>query len=201
MEENRNNPDDIQETVTETEEEAKKTVNVGREILEWIICIVAAVAIALFLRNFVVTFARVDGPSMNQTLTHNDSLIVLRLGYQPEVGDVIIFEPENGSPAPYIKRIIATEGQTVEIVSTQNGADVYVDGELKDEPYAYVSNPDTYSTGDGVYTVPEGHVFVMGDNRCNSHDSRSADVGYVAERQIMGKAAVRVWPLNKMGTF
>lgn len=200
MEENRQNPEEINEEVTETEEESKKTTNVGREILEWIICIVAAVAIALFLRNFVVTFARVDGPSMNQTLNHNDSLIVLRLGYQPEAGDVIIFNPENGSAAPYIKRIIATEGQKVELIRTVNGVEVYVDGELKDEPYAYASEPDYY-IGDGVYEVPEDHVFVMGDNRCNSHDSRSADVGCVAESQIMGEAVVRVWPLSKMGKF
>lgn len=198
MEENRQNPEEIEETVTETEE--KKPVNMAKEVLEWIICIVSAVAIALFLRNFVVTFARVDGPSMNQTLNHNDSLIVLRLGYQPEAGDVIIFNPENGSAAPYIKRIIATEGQDVELINTVNGVEVYVDGELLDEPYAYAAEPNYY-TGEGVYTVPEGHVFVMGDNRCNSHDSRSADVGYVAESQIMGEAVVRVWPLNKMGKF
>lgn len=200
MSENNQNFED-RENLQETEKNSKKPVNIGREILEWVTSIALALVIALVLRNYVVTLVKVDGASMDETLAHNERLVVIRLGYEPKVGDIVIFDPENGSSNPYIKRVIATEGQSVRLVKTADGADVYVDDELIDEPYAYVSDPPRYTIGEGEYTVPKDHVFVMGDNRCNSHDSRMEDVGAVSEKQIMGKAALRIWPLSEMGTL
>lgn len=168
--------------------------SIGREISEWIISIVVALAIALLLRNFVVIFAKVDGESMIPTLHHNERLVVWRLGYSPENGDIVILDPPSGR-GPYVKRVIATEGQTLKIDNLTGN--VFVDGEKIDEPYI---NNKTVSRGQEEYVVPEGHTFVMGDNRGNSHDSRSQDVGFIKNESIYGEVVLRIWPLNVFGT-
>ena len=95
------------------------------------------------------------------------------------------------------KRIIATEGQSVEINYDENA--VYVDGEKIDEPYIYEEMLDISFGSTDYWVVPEDHVFVMGDNRNNSRDSRSDSVGFVNRDTIEGKVVFRFWPLNKMG--
>ncbi len=195
---NENNENNVFEE-NEIKEE-KKEFNLGREIAEWVISIAVAFVIALFLRNYIVTLVRVDGASMEKTLLDSQRLIVTRIGYTPEAGDVVIFTPANGSKTPYIKRVIATEGQSITLERSGDAVNVYVDGELLEEDYAYVSNAGQYNIGEGSYTVPENCVFVMGDNRCNSHDSRSRDVGFVSIDSIMGEAVFRIWPLNTIGT-
>ena len=172
----------INETVSETgtpSEVPKKSA--GREALEWVASILIAVVVALLLRNYVITFVRVDGSSMVPTLTNNDRLIVIRLGYKPQAGDII-------------KRVIGMPGQTVKITET---GDVYVDGEKLDEPY---TNTKTNIVSASEYTVPENCVFVMGDNRMHSHDSRSEDVSFIPYKNVLGKVVCRVWPLNKIGS-
>lgn len=179
------------EEITEETSAPQKTL--GREILEWILSIVIALVIAFTLRNYVVIFARVDGESMLPTLHHNERLIVWRLGYEPENGDVVILDPPSGR-GPYVKRIIATEGQTLRIDNVTG--DVFVDGEKIDEPYI---NNKTYSFQQ-EFVVPEGYTFVMGDNRQNSHDSRSQDVGFIKNKSIYGEVVLRIWPLDMLGT-
>lgn len=184
----------INETVSETgtpSEVPKKSA--GREALEWVASILIAVVVALLLRNYVITFVRVDGSSMVPTLTNNDRLIVIRLGYKPQAGDIIILNPSTGR-APYVKRVIGMPGQTVKITET---GDVYVDGEKLDEPY---TNTKTNIVSASEYTVPENCVFVMGDNRMHSHDSRSEDVSFIPYKNVLGKVVCRVWPLNKIGS-
>ncbi len=182
---NTNNNEEIAEVTT------KKSI--GREILEWIASILVAVIVALVLRNYVVIFARVDGESMLPTLHHNERLVVWRLGYQPENGDIVILDPPSGR-GPYVKRVIATGGQTLRIDSTTG--EVFVDGVKIDEPYI---NNRTYSYEE-EYIVPEGYTFVMGDNRGNSHDSRSQDVGFIKNEKIYGEVVLRIWPLDMFGT-
>ena len=178
--------------------DAKKK-SVGREILEWIVSIGVAVAIAFTIKMFVFDIVRVDGQSMENTLSHNDRLIVTKLGYQPRQGDIIILDSNygKGKPVYYVKRIIATEGQTIDI-EDETGA-VYVDGVKLDEPYIK-GTTHTLDIKDYPMTVEEGCVFVMGDNRQNSTDSRRSVLGQVKKGAILGKAQVRVFPFNKIGS-
>ncbi len=173
---------------------AEKGFDLKKEIFEWVSSIVIAIIVALILKNYVVTLVRVDGTSMVPTLQNAERLVVVRLGYKPQSGDIVIFHPPNGRE-PYVKRIIGMPGQ--EIFIDNSTGKVYVDGDELDEPY--INNKTT--SGASQFTVPENHVFVMGDNRMNSHDSRRADVGYISFDAIMGKAVFRVWPLSQIGTL
>ena len=127
-----------------------------REIFEWFLSVLIAVVIAFVIRQFVFTVVKVEGASMEPTLHNADRLIVWRLGYTPENEDIIVLHQEGN--LPFIKRIIATEGQEVNIDYKTHK--VYVDGEELVEPY--ISAP-TALMGDMVFpaVVPEGHVFVM----------------------------------------
>ena len=183
-----------EENIEVTEDVVPKK-SIGREISEWVCSIAIALVIALVLRNYVVILARVDGNSMLPTLHNNERLVVWRLGYEAEAGDIVILDPPSGR-GPYVKRVIATEGQVVKIDNMSG--EVYVDGEKLSEPY--INNKTYTMTGESEFIVPEGHTFVMGDNRGNSHDSRSADVSYIDEDKIYGKVVLRIWPFNALGT-
>lgn len=190
--------------VAEDEQEEDGTLMVSskssikKEILDWVISIAVALVIALLIRNYICAFVRVSGPSMEPTLQHNDLLYVNRFLYTPENGDVIIFRPDHSPKTPYVKRVVATEGQTVVIDETERA--VYVDGEKLNEDYIkdrLVSDGNmTYP-----YTVPEGHVFVLGDNRNNSVDSRDSKVGAVSLKSIVGKVLFRLVPFSKLGSI
>ncbi len=186
----------------ETEQPPKKSA--AKELLEWVQAIVIAVVLALIIRNFVFTVVRVDGQSMEPTHQHGDRLIVWRLGYEPENGDIVVFNPPGENENVYwIKRVIASEGQHVEIDYDTNA--VYVDGEELDEPYLGEPMVErVFLRDDGTpmpteFDVPKDCVFVLGDNRNNSKDSRA--IGYFSEKQIVGKAVLRFWPFNKIETY
>lgn len=165
--------------------------------LKDVLCVLAVfmVVYMLFFRVVVVV-----GPSMNDTLVDGDRLVLLSsLVYtQPKQGDVIVASKESfGGGDCIIKRVIATEGQTVDI-DFEHGI-VYVDGIALEEEY--VSSPTTRPEGTIFpLTVEEGHVFVMGDNRDNSKDSRDPSIGLVDVREILGKAIFILMPGNNRDT-
>lgn len=188
---------DINLTQETVKEDKKPEKSAKKEFLEWLQAIVIAVVLALVIRNFVFTVVRVDGQSMEPTYQHGDRLIVWRLGYEPENSDIVVFNPPGENENIYwIKRVIATEGQHVEIDYNTNA--VYVDGEKLDEPY--LGEP-MFDRGFPVreVDVPKDCVFVLGDNRNNSKDSRS--ISAFSKDQIVGKAVLRFWPFNKITTY
>jgi len=183
-------PSDDDELIVSTKSSVKK------EVMDWIVSIAIALVVALFIRQYIFTLVKVDGPSMLPTLEHNDMLYVNRFMYTPEAGDIIIFRPPNSPRTPYVKRVIATEGQTVVIDSHKRK--VYVDGVELEEDYI---KGDLVSAGTMKYphTVPDNHVFVLGDNRNNSRDSRDVTVGSIPNKNIIGKVLFRLLPVSEFG--
>lgn len=186
----------------ENTENTTKNNAIWMEVFEWVQAIVVAVVIAMFLRTYVFTLAYVDGDSMVPTLHNKDRLFVWRAGYSAQVDDIIIFRPKLHQDTPYVKRVIATEGQTIDIVPVEgkNYCEVYVDGNLVTENFISAKINLTHK-GDMKYpaVVPEDHVFAMGDNRNFSKDSRYKEVGMVSEDSIIGKAVFRFFPFNQIG--
>ena len=149
---------------------------------------VGMVAVMLIF-TFGFRVSGIEGTSMLPTLEDGDRVVVTAFDGKPQRGQVIISVQPNDFGKPVVKRIIATENQTVDIDFTSGK--VYVDGELLNEPYIY--NPTTNSEGvEFPVTVPEGHVFVMGDNRQGSTDSRSEMIGFIDENYILGVVKYRV---------
>lgn len=169
--------------------------NIVDEVLDWIETLVLYCFIALLLLSFVFKLIAVDGQSMEPTLSNGQRLIATNLFYKPENGDIVIFNnPDAKLNKTLIKRVIATEGQTVSI-DFDNGK-VFVDGKELVEPYIKELTKERENFYQSEVTVPEGHVFVMGDNRNNSTDSRSSAVGMVPVDCIIGKAVLRIFPFN-----
>lgn len=177
--------------------EAVKTETTTRgEIYDWMQSLVFALIICIIVFVFIFRIVDVSGDSMNPTLLNGDKLVVSDVFYKPKQGDIVIFRKDEYKAEALVKRVIATEGQTIEIDFDRGR--VYVDGELLDEPY--IAEP-THNQLDfqGPQTVPEGCVFVMGDNRNASSDSRRAQIGMVDERLIVGKVLLRVFPFDSIG--
>lgn len=198
-EENNNTPIEAEAFDADTAAEITQAVKNGgakKEIFEWIQAIVIAVVLALLIRSFIFTVVRVDGESMEPTLQNNDRMIVWRLGYEPKQGDIIIFNPPGYPKNIYwVKRVIALGGQHVEVDYASNS--VYVDGEKLDESYLGEEMlPQSTLT---EVDVPEGSIFVMGDNRNHSTDGRV--IGPVEKSRVVGRAVWRFWPLGNMSIF
>lgn len=201
-EENIQTPADVNEPAdgkneSAEEENASKPAKKGwkRELLEWIESLGVALLVVWLLTTFVFRFVVVDGSSMEPTLHHKNQLFVFRLGYEPDNGDIVVFKPRGEENKYYIKRVIATEGQTIDI---KNG-DVYVDGVLLEEEY--ISEKIALEYTGYPKTVPEDCVFVLGDNRNASRDSRDEiGVDMVEEKSIVGKALFRILPLTQIGS-
>ena len=175
------------------QEQEKQTAK-GRDLYEWVQSLVGSVLIVVAIFTFVIRMMGVDGHSMLNTLQHGDRLLVVNsmLYHDYKYGDIVILR-KNGvfDDDPIVKRVIAVEGQTVDIDFAEGI--VYVDGEALEEDY--IREP-TY-TAEGTefpLTVPEGSIFVMGDNRNGSSDSRDYRLGTVDTRYVIGKAAVLIFP-------
>ncbi len=182
--------------IKKTENAVEKKSTRG-EVYEWIQCLVFALIFCVIMFVFFFRLVDVVGSSMYPTLEHGDKMVVSDVFYKPEQGDIIIFRKDEYKPEALVKRVIATEGQTVEI--DFNKGRVYVDGVLLDEPY--IAEPTRNQIDfTGLQVVPEGCVFVMGDNRNDSTDSRDARIGMVDERLIIGKVLFTVFPLDHIGS-
>ncbi len=151
----------------------------------------SAVFIIMILFTFVFRFVGVVGPSMQPTLYNGDWLLVTATKSHFNYGDIVICTQPNAFNEPIVKRVIATGGQTVDIDFSSGS--VYVDGKLLQEDYIAGNTIDSEGFS-GPVKVPEGCLFVMGDNREHSTDSRSSAIGFLDERYIVGKAMYRVSP-------
>jgi signal peptidase I len=177
----------MDETFSEdNDNEAGSTASrVRMELYDWLQCIVMAIIGAVLIFVFIGRTIGVDGGSMMQTLQHEDRVIMSNLFYTPDNGDIVVFwSPSDEFEYPLVKRVIATAGQTVDICP--ESGDVLVDGILIDEPYIHAMTTNRHDFI-GPLMVPRGFIFVMGDNRNRSTDSRSSLVGLVDTRYILGK--------------
>lgn len=186
------------------ENNAKKSektsfVSAFYDVAETILISTAAV---ILLFTFFVRLAVVDGPSMNNTLYDGDTLLVSDVAFEPKYGDIIVAQKINSAwSSPIVKRVIATEGQVVDI--DFDTWTVTVDGEVLDESdYIYLAK-DAVITSNISFpvTVPEGQLFVMGDNRNHSSDSRDYRIGFIDERCVFGRVIMRLSPLNNFEIF
>lgn len=179
-------------------DEEEKKISSSENLFEWVETLVIAFFAVILFFTFIFRLAAVNGESMLPTLVDKDRLIISYLGYTPKKGDIVIVNNNNPSLEKVIvKRVIATEGQTVDI-NFESG-EVKVDGNVLDEPY--INSPTCLDEGGHDYpvTVPKDCVFVMGDNRMNSTDSRSSLVGFVPEDEILGKVVLRIFPFSSFG--
>ncbi len=182
------NKQDIQ---TDTEEKT----SVGKELFQWVLVIIGAVILAFLIDTFVIVNAQIPSGSMENTIMTGDRVFGNRLAYRfsdPKRFDIIIFKYPDDESQLFIKRIIGLPGETVEI----HDGNIYING--SDTPLEDVDIKEPMEGSFGPYTVPEGCYFVMGDNRNNSRDSRYWENTFVSEDEILGKAVLRYWPLNKM---
>ena len=174
----------------------EKETSTAAEIKDWVVSIVVAVALAMFIRTFIVELYVVDGPTMRPTLESEERLVVNKFIYRfrvPEKGEVLVFQYPRDPSRDFIKRVIATPGDTIE---NREGR-VLVNDQLLTEDYILEKTRSEYPKS----TVPEGRIFVMGDNRNNSEDSRFADVGFVPYDLIKGKAVLVFWPISQYKTL
>ncbi len=161
-----------------------------RETVEWIITLAVAVGLALAIHRWVGQLVIVEGESMEPTLHNEERVLLGKVEYRsttPKRGDIVVVKYP-GVKEDIIKRVVAVAGETI----TVHDGNVYIDGTRLDEPYIMEPIEDeTEAT-----KVPEGTIFVMGDNRNNSMDSRSGSVGPIALDQVLGRAYVVVWPVG-----
>ncbi|GLX71172.1 signal peptidase I [Paenibacillus glycanilyticus] len=187
--------------------DAKKGGRAYKEIVDWIKALAIAVILVFVIRTFLFSPFIVDGPSMEPNFYTGERLIVNKLIFkmrEPHHGEVVVFHvPDQGRD--FIKRVIGVPGDTIKVV----GDDVFINDQKVEEPYLkeaialahengelYNTGPDFPNANVSESVVPEGKIFAMGDHRGNSQDSR--DIGYVSEKEIIGRADVMFWPLNKI---
>lgn len=192
----KNNTQNTSASAGETVPTGRKIVN---ELYDWTEIFVFSAAFVILLFSFVIRMTVVQGASMEDTLIENEFVAVSDLYFTPEQGDIVVCQDRSNTyhREPIVKRVIATEGQIVDIdFATWT---VTVDGIVVEEPYIKLAaDRRITSDWDYPYEVPENHIFVMGDNRNHSADSRSEEIGPVDVRCIVGKAVLRVFPFHKI---
>lgn len=206
-------PQDIEDTATPSPEQPPIAKKIASSVFDIVETFAWSVFVVLILFTFALRLCRVDGRSMENTLYDGQNLLLYSLNYTPEQDDIVVFhltDEENNMTKTMVKRVIATGGQTVEL--NFNTGKILVDGVEYADSHAVLKDRVTDKIT-GVYslyaehsydpatrtfkaTVPDGCVFVMGDNRNNSKDGRDSDVGFIDERCILGKAVVRIAPFT-----
>lgn len=184
-----------EENAEQTEEKqektsAERTRGVLKELFSWVMVVVCAFVLAFVITRYIIIKAEVPTGSMISTIQIDDRLIGNRLAYlfsNPKRGDIVIFPYPDNEKETYIKRIVGLPGETIEIVEGV----LYIDGEVYEESYL---NEPMKKENCGPFLVPEGHYFMMGDNRNHSWDSRYWTNHYVAKDKILGKAWLRYEP-------
>ncbi|WP_311526021.1 signal peptidase I [uncultured Parvimonas sp.] len=186
--------DDRYEEEQEINIKKKDEKNYFKIFLDYAKVIILALLISFGIKTFVVTSTIVDGRSMNPTVNHGDRLMVNKLFFMKKNitrGDIIDFYVPSAKKY-YLKRVIGVEGDTVEIIKDR----VYLNGEMLEENYVS-TNVTTPHNENTKWVVPQGHVFVLGDNRSNSRDGR--DLGTIPRSDIVGKIVLRYYPFNNFG--
>jgi len=162
-----------------------------KQLVELLKSIIIAIIAAILIITFVFETVRVDGYSMNPTLNDNDRLIVEKVTFyfrQPEPGDIVVIKYPANVEEKFIKRVVATEGDKVKIEKNT----LYINNVPQQEEYIMEDTMFDFAE----VTVPAGTIFVMGDNRNNSRDSRYPDVGFVSNSLVVGRAVLRIYPFS-----
>ncbi|MCR1898129.1 signal peptidase I [Irregularibacter muris] len=170
-----------------------KTKSEKNEWIEWLRTIIIAGIIAMIIKSFLFEPFEVRGSSMYPTLANKDRLVINKIEYlihEPDYGDIIVFKYPADLSLSFIKRIVAKDGDTVEIKNNV----VYINDKEVVEPYIPSNKIENFPKT----KVPNNSYFVLGDNRNNSRDSRYRDVGFLTKENIIGKAIVKIWPLKAM---
>ncbi len=185
-------------TTKKKKEKISPEVQARREAYDWIQSLISALLICVLVFVFVIRIMDVNGSSMSPTLINGDKVLVSGLFYEPDRGDIVVFKKDSyNDNKALVKRVIAVEGDVVNI-DFDNGI-VYVNGEAVEEAYLSVST-NTKLDFIGPQTVPENCLFVMGDNRNASTDSRDKRIGMVDKRVVIGKVLMVVYPFSSFGT-
>jgi signal peptidase I len=166
------------------------------ELYDWGEALVFALTFVVLTFTFIFRIITVDGSSMLPTLHDKDKIIISNILYKPKQGDIVVLTKKEFSSQPLVKRIIAVEGQTIDINFTTH--EVIVDGKVLDEPYI---NEPTSLSYDMTFpaVVPKNCIFVMGDNRNRSTDSRKITIGMIDKRNVLGKAEFFLYTFDKFG--
>lgn len=178
----------------------------GADLFEWLQMLIGCVLVAVVLFNCLARLTRVEGSSMENTLEEGEMMLLWTLGYQPRQGDIVVLNKTAWETEQIlhnraiVKRVVAVGGQTVDI--DYGTGTVYVDGVPLDEPYIkeemYFPAREPMMQGTH-WEIPEGSIFVMGDNRNHSTDSRHVQLGPVDTGYVLGKAVFALWPMDKFG--
>lgn len=177
----------------------EESKGIFRELLGWIVYIAVIAGLTYLIITYVGQRTKVSGHSMEATLHDGDNLIVDKVSFRlrdPERYEIIVFPYRYKEDTYYIKRIIGLPGETVQIVDGY----VYIDGELLDEDYGLEVMMDSGIAAEPI-VLGEDEYFVLGDNRNNSSDSRDASVGVLNRDELIGRAWVRIWPLESIGVI
>jgi len=199
MVENSNQTNNYAEEVTQTHRHIK-------DILEYMEIFVLSVCFVIVLFSFGFRLCTVSGPSMEKTLYHGEHLLVSDIFYTPKAEDIVVFHHlGNQIQEPVVKRVIAVEGERVSLSYKKDTMQVTVTGtdgtkRVLEEPYMYYDLKRIPFFPDTEYVVGEGQLFVLGDNRNHSTDSRSFEIGLVDTRSVLGKVVFRVTPFSRFGT-